>query len=83
LGNGSNVGGIPAPWLVNLISILEAESSVADKLVRAISFPFKFSALREGREPELDPNRVNRGFAVEPPDQLVANFSQELPVVGG
>jgi hypothetical protein len=59
LGNGSNVGGIPAPWRVTLISILEAESSVADKLVWAISFLFKFSSLREGREPELDPNRVN------------------------
>jgi hypothetical protein len=24
-----------------------------------------------------------REFAVKPPDQLVANFSQELPVLGG
>jgi hypothetical protein len=24
-----------------------------------------------------------REFAVEPPDQLVANFSQELPILGG
>jgi hypothetical protein len=26
---------------------------------------------------------INREFAVEPPDQLVAKFSQELPVLGG